>query len=115
MSEWHRVKPFVSKEIIDTAGAGDWLTAGFLNHLFSDTLNIDAVLFEEKIVAALTNANQLAQIVSSYVGAQGAFYSYDAMNILDRTALSRLSAQQYINGICAYSCPVCKRTTRKTS
>ena len=89
MSDWQRIMPFKSGKVIDTSGAGDWFTAGFLNALFETSFNFNHVLCEENIVAALIKANEHAQQSVSYIGAQGAFYSEGAMKRLGASPIKR--------------------------
>jgi len=77
MSPWQRIPPFISKNVYDTSGAGDWFTAGFLNALFKKKINLDIGLQEESIVECINEAKKMAKICCSAIGAQGAFYNSD--------------------------------------
>lgn len=87
MSEWTTILPFATKKIVDTSGAGDWMTAGFLFSLFSSDADISEGLSEEKIVKALEKARDYAKRCCQYQGAQGAYYDSTFMSKMDKEPL----------------------------
>ena len=77
MSSWKFVKSLFADPIVDTSGAGDWLTAGFLSELFKhNKLSILGILRDEKeIKDMLGQGMKYSQICCAAIGAQGVFYS----------------------------------------
>ncbi len=61
-------------KIVDTAGAGDWTTAGLIKHLFVGGSGTLKSLTKEKVLAGLNYGQALAAINCQYEGARGAMY-----------------------------------------
>lgn len=61
-------------QITDTAGAGDWTTAGLIERSFGDGAKSLKSLTKEKILAALNHGQALAAINCQFEGARGAMY-----------------------------------------
>lgn len=72
--------PYIEfKNIIDTSGAGDWLTAGFLHYWNKVKFNLSEV----EIYEALKQSLKLSEIASMAQGAQGVFFNKEALEILN--------------------------------
>lgn len=68
--DWNYLPSINSNNVLDTAGAGDWLTAGFLYELLSkypEVQNISQV----KLIQMLKKAQVLATEACGFIGAQG--------------------------------------------
>jgi len=79
MSSWQKVDAFRSVKIIDAAGAGDWLSAGFIDRLTASWDLSKGYLDENLLVASITNGIEYAKLSCKTIGAQGVFYSAEMM------------------------------------
>lgn len=68
--EWNYFPSINSESIVDTAGAGDWLTAGFLYELLSE-YPMAQTIAQENLIEKIKKAQLLATVACGYVGAQG--------------------------------------------
>lgn len=76
MSDWISIPSPVKDPIVDSSGAGDWLTAGFLSELLKEQCTYLEQLYEQqKILKMLDCGMQYSQLCCSAIGAQGVFYS----------------------------------------
>lgn len=69
---WVHMEPYANDMVVDTAGAGDWTSAAFINELFKDKDIIriaDLSAFE--IEKALNEAQKIGAKSCSYEGARG--------------------------------------------
>lgn len=73
-SDWKHLPTIENSNIVDTAGAGDWTTAAFLNAL---PLEPFYKIESEKIEAALIEAQKIGALSCSYAGARGMMEEYD--------------------------------------
>lgn len=71
---WEKVPAFKYAPVIDTAGAGDWCTAGIISEL--GTLGIDglAKATNKVVLAALTTGQAMAAWACQFNGARGGMY-----------------------------------------
>ena len=70
-SEWIKVLPIDNHSIIDTAGAGDWTSAAFIDLMFSDnTVSLSGVGLRE-LSEILYQAQAFGSLSCSYEGARG--------------------------------------------
>src|SRR6185436_1705608 len=60
--------------VIDTAGAGDWCTAGIISTLFSKNASVEN-LRETNILSALRFGQALSAINCTFEGARGSMYN----------------------------------------
>lgn len=73
--------PYIEfNNIVDTSGAGDWLTAGFLHYWDEKKFTLS----KEIIYNTLKKALRLSEIACMAQGAQGAFYNKTILQILKR-------------------------------
>jgi len=80
---WHNIPGFVLGEIEDSAGAGDWCTAGLLHKLCSEgkvALNKTGV---KKIHSALQFGSALGGLNCFYDGARGMMYYYTLHKLMN--------------------------------
>ena len=67
---WIHLEPVANDKVIDTAGAGDWTTAAFINELFKTRNRISDISVVE-IERALNDAQRVGSQSCSYEGARG--------------------------------------------
>jgi hypothetical protein len=72
LTPWMLLKSVPVETVIDSAGAGDWLSAGLIHLLCSRGVRKAAA--EAETVAALSKAQQLAAWSCTFLGARGAMY-----------------------------------------
>lgn len=77
-SDWIEGPYIEFGSIVDTSGAGDWLTAGFLHYWYKEKF----ILNKEILYNILKQALRLSEIASMVQGAQGAFYDKKILQIL---------------------------------
>ena len=77
MSPWITLPSVFNGPVIDTSGAGDWLTAGFLAELLRDreSISLKSLLDEKEISRMLNMGMKYSQLCCAAIGAQGVFYS----------------------------------------
>ncbi|MBQ7358988.1 MAG: hypothetical protein IJW63_02700 [Lachnospiraceae bacterium] len=78
---WNYLSSRSSENVVDTAGAGDWLTAGFLHGLLSE-YPVKQRIPEEKVIEKLQRAQTLATVACSYMGAQGILKDSNGIDLL---------------------------------
>lgn len=113
--KWRYLSAFQAPQIADTAGAGDWCTAAFLNVVGHNGIEGFRDLGTEQIEAALRTGQAAAAIACGFEGARGVLDLLGASQV--RRAIADLIAGQLpALGRCAfdraeiqieYICPVC--------
>ncbi len=103
-SEWQYIGANYTQEIVDTCGAGDWLTAAFLYFFLPYKPHADYI-DENELKNALIQAQNMASFACSFVGAQEIFYNRDIINqfnkIFEKQLIyKQLRVQKPINGFC---------------
>lgn len=68
--EWNYLPSIDNENLVDTAGAGDWLTAGFLYELLLEYPVVQTIA-QEKLVEKIKKAQLLATAACGFTGAQG--------------------------------------------
>ncbi|HLH36164.1 MAG TPA: PfkB family carbohydrate kinase [Alloacidobacterium sp.] len=71
-------------EVKDTAGAGDWTTAGLISRLFADGRDVLKSLSKENVSEALQHGQALAALNCQFEGARGAMYQISRQSFWDR-------------------------------
>ncbi len=69
-SDWKHLEPVANDKVVDTAGAGDWTAAAFINELFKSRkglTDLKAAVIEK----ALNEAQKIGAQSCSYEGARG--------------------------------------------
>ena len=79
--KWTNLNSFRIENVLDTAGAGDWATAGIINELFRNGKNLN-LLSDEKIIQALKLGQILSALNCVFEGARGLMYSMSATDLL---------------------------------
>jgi fructokinase len=72
--EWTTLSSYSIDDVIDAAGAGDWLTAGFIKKLFSRTNNIKDMPTSD-IISSLEFGQILSSLNCTFEGARGLMYA----------------------------------------
>lgn len=88
VSDWLYVSAPITGNLVDTSGAGDWCTAGFLAKAAGQGKASFAVLDTTDIALALSHGQQLAAWNCRFEGARGAMYGSRADAPLELTALT---------------------------
>jgi sugar/nucleoside kinase (ribokinase family) len=87
---WQRIPAFTVPEVRDTAGCGDWCTAGVIHHLYAcEALHLDR-MDDADLFNAMQNGQALAALNCRFEGPRGGMYH------LDLPTLSEL-ATSFIN------------------
>jgi len=73
-SQMTNTESLISGVIVDSSGAGDWLTAGLIDHLVQ-TYRHPVLLANEELSTALTAGQEQAKVCCNYMGALGYFFS----------------------------------------
>lgn len=69
-SGWVHLEPVANDKVVDTAGAGDWTAAAFINELFKARKGLNGITAAE-IGEALNEAQKVGAASCSYEGARG--------------------------------------------
>ena len=104
--EWNYFSSIKNKNIVDTAGAGDWLTAGFLYELLSEYPKAQNV-GQEKIAEKIKRAQLLATAACDFVGAQGMLKEpkgVEQLRLITGKDICLIKDKPIKNRI---SCPIC--------
>jgi fructokinase len=80
-TNWSEVKGYVIENVIDTAGAGDWCTAGIISIFFSHNYLPESVS-ESQIEKALKFGQILSAINCTFEGARGLMYNMNYNDVL---------------------------------
>ena len=81
---WRRMRAFAARRLVDTAGSGDWLSAGMIHRLFRDGRR---PLGRARLESALRFGQALASINCGFAGARGAMYSVPREDLLDMASV----------------------------
>lgn len=82
-ANWKKISPFIFDKIVDSAGAGDWCTAGIINELGYDGITSFRGATEVDIIRALKIGQALGGINCKYDGARGIMYNIDSDYLVD--------------------------------
>lgn len=81
--DWKKVSAYKFENIKDSAGAGDWCTAGIINELGYQGLKSFAKAKEDQIVNALKVGQALGGLNCMFDGARGLMYNMDFEKVID--------------------------------
>lgn len=119
--EWRHLAAIPAPHVADTAGAGDWATAGFLFQLASaGVAGLEHATFSE-VEGALRFGQAAAAVACGYQGARGAMFALERADFLDLTEKllcgsgSSVSVSEKMQRLAhaesfpmaAYACPAC--------
>jgi sugar/nucleoside kinase (ribokinase family) len=95
--KWIKISPFNITKIVDTAGAGDWCTAGIINELGQNGAKSFHLANKNNIENALKIGQALGALNCMFLGARGLMYNlnYQKMNEM----LSKLILMKDISNI----------------
>ena len=115
---WQPARAFPVTTLRDTAGAGDWCTAGIISRLGRKGVSGLRKTTPSAITAAIRYGQALAAWTCGFEGARGGMYevtkqtfAHDVQRILDgaeRDVASDLDADPAISQLVARLCPSCK-------
>lgn len=92
-NSWKIIAPFhLSNDLIDSAGAGDWCSAGIINQLGYNGVKSFVESSEDDIQGALKLGQALGVLNCSFNGARGMMYSLKIEEIMD--LVNKLFAEQ---------------------
>ena len=113
MSDWVHIPSEFNGPVIDSSGAGDWLTAGFISELIKNDTNLskDILYDTDAIINMLIQGMKYSQLCCAAIGAQGVFYSeqsvgaFNKLNNHSQTSNRRVLINEQIlsDGLC----PLC--------
>lgn len=72
--KWHQLNSYSINNVIDSAGAGDWCTAGIIQSIFAEKLPFKK-LSEDAIIAAIRYGQLLSALNCTFEGARGMMYN----------------------------------------
>ncbi len=75
-SSWRQMDAVPAARLVDTCGAGDWCTAGFLSALVEEDQSTRLVT-DDQIANALRAGQTLASWACGFVGARGGMYEHE--------------------------------------
>lgn len=88
---WKKITPFELPDVIDSAGAGDWCTAGIINELGYNGVKSFREASTKIVEDALNIGQALGAINCTYDGARGIMYNmtYDELDTLISSLFSK--------------------------
>jgi len=95
---WKSIHPYTAKEIIDSAGAGDWCSAGII-HSLAECGNLQKAKVSD-IKTALSLGQALGAINCGFDGARGAMYA------LNSKAIKKIASTTIATGAVEFSLPM---------
>lgn len=122
--KWHKMKAFQIKNVVDTAGAGDWCSAGIIHIFSSEKIKNINQLDEKTLKRALKFGQALAGANCKFFGARGSMYALskeefrnliaDTLNhqdtpITDAVSTLKLKRPKKIKE----NCPICNEPKRE--
>jgi fructokinase len=75
-----KIKPF--SDVIDSSGAGDWLTAGFIYEFIKNHKQVTNDIDDDVIITSIKYGHKLSKIGCSSIGALGALIQCDNNDII---------------------------------
>lgn len=82
-AKWSGVKGYVIEHVLDTAGAGDWCTAGIISMLFTNNCHLESVSNKE-LETVLKFGQVLSAINCTFEGARGLMYNMKYDDIISK-------------------------------
>jgi fructokinase len=84
-SDFRIVKIKQISNIIDSSGAGDWLTAGFIYKFIKNHEKVTDTIDDNIIITSINYGHKLSKISCSAIGALGALIQYDNNEIIKQS------------------------------
>lgn len=81
--KWTFVPGFQIGEVVDTAGAGDWCTAGLINDLIKTGNQKPSQLSDQVITESLRISQAMSALNCKFEGARGLMYAVEKAELLD--------------------------------
>lgn len=109
MAEWQSMEAVRTSRVVDTCGAGDWLTAGILIGLLEPLECLKGQAPPSMLEEVLRSAQHLAAWSTGYAGARGALYESGptvARRIMQRDARPA-EPDPFVESIASITCLVC--------
>jgi fructokinase len=78
---WITLPSYSIEGVVDSAGAGDWCTAGLVFNLFRNTTSINAIS-DTDIKDALRFGQVLSALNCTFEGARGLMYNYNRVELV---------------------------------
>jgi len=120
---WKMLSAFRINSLVDTAGAGDWCTAGIIHMLLEDAREATKKASEEKIVDAIRFGQALGALNCGYEGARGVMYHLSRERFDNEVSviLSRKESSTPVDDMISAKpqwsrrriCPACNSSGRK--
>lgn len=109
VTEWRSMEAVQTPRVVDTCGAGDWLTAGILIGLLEPPVPLQDQTVPSALEEVLRSAQHLAAWSTGYAGARGALY--ESGPAVARTIMQRdtppAEPDPFGESIAAITCLVC--------
>lgn len=105
LSNWHYLSSYKQGKVIDTSGAGDWLTGIFLFKFLKEYPTMENDIDIKDVIDILKLAQKVAALSCSYIGAQGLLYDGDGVQKLNdilNSKLKKLEFESYVNYGCSH-------------
>jgi fructokinase len=120
-SRWVKIPAFHIFKHVDSAGAGDWCTAGVVHMLGRTKGRQFEMVTDEEIDSALRFGQALAALKCSYEGPRGMMYEKTSDEVLKETAIlingesneddRRAIKIRPVNKVLQEVCPTCARSS----
>lgn len=113
MSNWVHIPSEFNGPVIDSSGAGDWLTAGFISELIKHNTKLSQNRFYDanEIINMLSQGMKYSQLCCAAIGAQGVFYSEQSLGAFNKLNNQHKQVNRNILGNESVSsdgrCPLC--------
>ena len=119
---WHRLDALPAPRVRDTAGAGDWCTAGIIHQLFSEGAGGFDSTTDARVREAIGFGQALAAWACGFEGARGGMYEADKAQFYREVAallgktmsakITKVDRMSTARGGAACLCPSCERPGR---
>lgn len=108
LEDWVYLESCKSPVLIDSSGAGDWVSAVFLYYFLQIYPNNECSIDKTQVINILINAQKVASIVCGCIGAQGILADEKLLteiNSILKTSIDVVCDENYVGGL---SCSYCK-------
>jgi sugar/nucleoside kinase (ribokinase family) len=115
---WQRLEALPAEDVKDTAGAGDWCTAGIVHKLFREGANRLGAVSDAALREAIRYGQALAAWTCAFEGARGGMYSVEKevfeqhveriLRGADSQVTSLTPELESLSNACDGVCPACE-------